>query len=272
MNTKSLKKESGPSDSSSLTQFYDDLKAGVETEHHHDHHHGGPMMIHVGGPGDGFNPGAAMWRNKAAKEADCLRDKCYKHLILDVYCKILPLDDDYVAGHHGQMSSDVDAMLAGKGITPTQYLTSCYEATKSPFVNWLLRSGNHAAQQYMEDAEAELKDGQEKGIDLPEPKPASVEDEDVKQQLVDVKSDTEYETFIDKLKQKTVDKIVDDVSKIIADKKEEQGMTFDIKSQSEQPQAPAVPGTPGLPGEDQAMESGISSVLDYMPVLHGVRQ
>lgn len=244
--SKEIKKESAPIEGvSPLTQFYDDLKAGIAKEHHH--HHGG-MMHHVGGPGDMFNPGATVWRNKAAKEAECLKDKCYKHFLVDIYCKISPLDADYVDGHHGQMCGDVDSMLAGKDMTATQYLTSCYEATHAPFIAWLLRAGENAAKQYMEDADAELKDAQEKGIDLPDPKPAAVEDEDVKEQLVDVKSDTEYDTFVDKLKQKTVNKIVADVSKIISDKKEEKGMTFDTKSTDEM----------------GAMESTVSVALDYI--------
>lgn len=242
---KETKKESAPvMGSTPLTQFYDDLKSGIKEEHHHDHH-----MHHVGAPGQMFNPGADAWRTKASREAECLKDKCYRHFIVDIYCKISPLDQDYVDGHHGQMCSDVDSMLAGKNMTPTQYLTSCYEATRAPFLEWLLRAGTNASKRYMEEANEELKDAQEKGVDLPDPKPASVEDEDVKEQLVDVKADTEYETFVDKLKQKTVNKIVSDVSKIIADKKEEQGMTFDTKSPAER---------------EEAMESTVSVALNYI--------
>ena len=47
-----------------------------------------------------------------------------------------------------------------------------------------------------------------------------------------MKNDTEYETFIDKLKEKTINKIVTDVSKIITNKKEEKDMVFDPKPEA----------------------------------------
>ncbi|MCM1232972.1 MAG: hypothetical protein NC489_22835, partial [Ruminococcus flavefaciens] len=127
---------------------------------------------------------------------------------------------------HGQMVGDVDAMLANKGCTASQYLTSAYESTHAPLLEFVLRATNKIGDLYMEAANDKLKDAQEKDIELPPPEAPSVEDEDISSQLVDVKKDTEYENFIDKLKEKTVNKIVSDVSKIIAGKKEEKDMTF----------------------------------------------
>lgn len=230
-----------------LMQFYDDLKA-----HHGRIEHHGPKMMSVGGPNMLHNPGADLWRSKAFKQADCLRNNCHRHFLVDLYCKISPLDKDYIDGHQGQMAQDVDSMLANKGMSATQYLTSCYEATKAPFVQYLLHAGDLAAQQYLKEAEETLKDAQDQGIEVPEPKAPDVEDKEINDLLVDVKKDTEYEGFVDSLKQKTIKKIVNDVSKLIADKKEEQNMTFDTTSPAEKAEQAAQ------------TESVVSVALDYI--------
>lgn len=208
-----------------LTQFYDNLKGDLDKGSSPV----GPQMMRVSpGMGHGMrnHPGAFAWSQMASKHCDHLKDDCRKHILLDIYCKILPLDDDYKCGHHGQMVGDVDAMLANKGCTATQYLTSAYESTHAPLLEFILRSTDKIGALYMEAANEKLKDAQEKDIELPPPEAPSIEDEDVASQLVDVKKDTEYENFIDKLREKTVNKIVSDVSKIIAGKKEEKEMTF----------------------------------------------
>lgn len=208
-----------------LTQFYDNLKGDLDKNSSP----AGPQMMRVS-PGMGHtmrnHPGAFAWSQMASKHCEHLKDDCRKHILLDIYCKILPLDDDYKCGHHGQMAGDVDAMLANKGCTATQYLTSAYESTHAPLLEFILRSTDKIGALYMEAANDKLKDAQGKDIELPPPEAPSVEDEDVSSQLVDVKKDTEYENFIDKLREKTVNKIVSDVSKIIAGKKEEKEMTF----------------------------------------------
>ena len=66
----------------------------------------------------------------------------------------------------------------------------------------------------MEEQEEILKDAQEKDINVPDPKEPTTDDEDIENSLVDIKQDTEYEDFVDQLKKKTVDKIVNDISKI----------------------------------------------------------
>lgn len=208
-----------------LTQFYDNLKGDLDKGSSPV----GPQMMRVSsGMGHEMrnHPGAFAWSQMASKHCDHLKDDCRKHILLDIYCKILPLDDDYKCGHHGQMAGDVDAMLANKGCTATQYLTSAYESTHAPLLEFILRSTDKIGALYMEAANEKLKDAQEKDIELPPPEAPSIEDEDVASQLVDVKKDTEYENFIDKLREKTVNKIVSDVSKIIAGKKEEKEMTF----------------------------------------------
>lgn len=211
-------------DGEMLTKFYDDLKSKLEEDNNST-----PNTIKVsGGPLKGTmeHPGVVKWRAKAAREAEKLKDTYRKHIIIDIYSNILPLDKDYIDGHKCQMKSDIDNMLDKKDMTPTQYLTSCFESTNAPLLEFILRSTNNIGKQFMEEADETLKDAQENDISVPEPT-APVEDDEIEGQLVDVKNDTEYSTFIDKLKQKTIDKIVDDVSKIINNKKEEKDMTFD---------------------------------------------
>lgn len=251
-------------DGGDLMKFYDDLKnqlnsnpAGTPPE----------GMIRVGTPTTtGLpTPGAQAFKQKASIECDKLKDKCCKHLILDIYCKVLPLDSEFVLGNRGMLSSDVDGMLASKGMTASQYLTSCSEKTKAPLLEFVLRSVDNIGKVFMKEAKEKLKDAQEQEIDVPAPEaPDPEENEDVASQLVDVKKDTEYENFIDKLKEKTIKKIVSDVSKIISDKKEEKDMTFD-------PQPDAVgagdAGTEGVPAEGDeapALESTTSVAIDFL--------
>jgi len=209
----------------SLTSFYDALKDDLAKPDMVSK----PMNVTRAPGGLDQSPGELAYRHKAAKCRDNLKDKCCKHILLDIYCKIIPLDKDYVDGHQGQMTSDIDAMLDKKGMNATQYLMSCSEATKAPLLEFILRSADNIGKTYMEEAEEELKQAQENDIPVAEPKEAETTDEEVSGQLVDIKNDMEYETFIDVLKKKTIDKIVADVSEIINNKKEEQDMTFNTE-------------------------------------------
>lgn len=231
-------------DSVKLSAFYDELKSKINDEEKP----GSVQLTRVGGGpvgGTMEHPGAVVWRRKASKEAEKMRDNCCKHIILDIYCKILPLDNDYICGHKREMQTDIDNMLDKKNMTATQYLTSCFESTHAPLLEFIIRSSKNIAQEFMEEANKVLKDAQENDIPIPDPI-APEESEDVEGQIVDIKNDVEYETFIDMLKQKTIDKIVDDVSKIINDKKEEKDMTFDT-----------------TPQEKLATESTVAVCIDY---------
>ena len=64
-------------------------------------------------------------------------------------------------------------------------------------------------------------------------------------QLIDINKDTGIDSFMEELKEKTIKKIVSDVSKVINDKKEEKEMTFD-------------------PKPDAVTESTISVSVDYI--------
>ena len=199
----------------SLSSFYNALKGEISPE--------APAVVHL-------NPD--MYRHKVKKHCDALKDKCLKHFILDMYCKILPLDDDYKCGNMGQMKGDIDGMLAAKGMTPTQYFTSCFESTNAPFLKYLIDASNTIAHQYYEAEEEKLKDAQENDISIPDPIEPETDDPEVNSQLVDVSNDMEYETFVDALKKKTIDKIVSDVSDIINNEKKDEDMKFDPVGES----------------------------------------
>lgn len=159
-----------------------------------------------------------------------LKEKCGKHIILDIYCKILPMSPDEAEVNQGRLGNDISRMLQTKGMTPTEYLTSSYEKTKAPMLEYVLRALDLIGNAYAEEAEKELEDVKD-GSGPPEPpEPPEIDEDPVKSQLVDLKNDMEYQQFVDILKKKTVDKIVNDVSDLINDKKEEQDMTFDTSS------------------------------------------
>ena len=230
-----------------LTQFYDQLKQKLNN----DETPNTPSVMKVTMNPGGFNasPNAMAWRNKAVNHCNHLKDDCHKHLLLDIYCKILPLDQEFIDGNRGMMKQDIDSMLANKGMTATQYMTSCYESTKAPLLEFLLRSVNNIGKLYMEEADQTLKNAQENDEAIPEPETPSTEDDNVQSQLIEVESDTEYDNFIDILKQRTIDKIINDVTNIINNKKEEKDMTFDT--------------TPVADLEEQ-MESTTSIALNYI--------
>ena len=204
-----------------LMQFYNDLKsANAPAEDPNS------ILVNVTGPA------GAQWRMKAAKHADCLRDKCCKHLIADIYCKILPLDDDYKCGHMGMMKQDIDNMLDNKGLSATQYLKSCSESTGSPFVKYLLDATNTIASEYMKECDAKLKAAQENNERILEAEEPELESEEISGALNDITEDDEYKMFIEKLRKKTADTIVNDISDVINKSKIDGSLQYDPKSES----------------------------------------
>lgn len=175
---------------------------------------------------DFVKPNEIVWRNNAVKERNALQDRCCKRIILDIYNNSLPLDDDYKNGNMGLLKQDMDSFLTQKNVSGIQYLKSAYEKTKAPLLEFVLRSVNTIGDRFMEEAEEEKKSAEENNITPPEPK-ADLSDENVDSQIVDIKDDMEYDSFMQKLKKKTIDKIVKDVSDIINSKKEEKNMEFD---------------------------------------------
>lgn len=211
-----------------LSNYYNSLKAEINKSDQPE-----LMKVSNGVGTTNSSPEAIRWRKIASNNCEALKDDCRKHIILDIYCKILPLDDDFKHGHHGMLHNDIDQMLANKGMTATQYLTSAAKETKAPLLEYVLRMTDLIGKQFMEEAVEKLKDAQEKNIDIPAPEAPSVDDKEIDSQLVDIEKDNEYENFIDKLKEKTVNKIVSDITKIINNKKEETNMQFDPKPTTE---------------------------------------
>lgn len=201
----------------SLTSFYDDLKKGFDE----------PIRNR-----NNFAMDAASFRKKAAENCAKLKDDCRKKLILNIYCNILPLDDEYKKGHMGVLKQDVDNMLKAKDCTPTQYFMSAAEATGAPLTKFIINATDLIGKRYMEEAEQAATDAKEKDLDLPEPVEPSADDPEVDSQLVDVTSDMEYENFVDELKKKTIDKIVNDVSDLINKDNSNDDMKFEPQEES----------------------------------------
>jgi len=228
---------------SRLTQIYEDIKAEINRNTSQ-----ASNLINVQSVGNLQNsPGALAWRNQAAREVEKLSDGCCKKVLTDIYCKIIPLDTDFVAGNQGQMKQDVDDFLASKNMTATQYFKSCHEKTKAPLLEFILRSCQNIGKQFMEEADKTLKDAQKNNIDVPPPV-ADADNEDISNQIVDITgNDMEYDTFIQVLKKKTIDKIVSSISNIISDTKDNKDMEFNPK-----------------PRVEPSMESAISIIVEHI--------
>jgi hypothetical protein len=99
----------------------------------------------------------------------------------------------------------------------------------------------------MEEADKTLKDAQKNNIDVPPPV-ADADSEDISNQIVDITgNDLEYDTFIQVLKKKTIDKIVSSISNIISDTKDNKDMEFNPK-----------------PRAEPSMESAISIIVEHI--------
>lgn len=177
------------------------------------------------------NPKLHAYRQDISTDVDNFKEKCAKHILLDIYIKVLPFDDDYCKNNRGLMVNDLDKYLAAKNTSGLQYLKSSQDATKAPLLEFIIRSIDNIGTEYYESANDELKKNNDDGIDVP-PEPIPDDEDSIEDQLVDIKKDSEYEDFIDKLKKKTINKIVTDISELLKDKKEEKDMAFNIKTES----------------------------------------
>lgn len=167
------------------------------------------------------------WHKHLNHECDRLKDHCCKHILLDIYCKILPLDNDYVRTHTRQMQGDINNFLNDKGMDGYQYITSCKEKTNAPLLEYILRSTDNVGKRYVEEVNEEDMENKKHGVSLPPKEAEADDDDDVDDEIIDVKNDAEYKSFVNTLKKKTMNKIVDDVSTLINNKKDEKNMKFD---------------------------------------------
>ena len=239
-NWKRMKEVYEKMSSGSLTQFYDKLKSDLEAEK--------PKILEPVGKTLNNPAAAASWRNLAIKERDKLKNDCCRKIIIDIYTKTLPFDKDFIDGNRGMIAQDIDAFIQSKKMSPYEYLRSAYEATKAPLLEFLIRSADNMADKFMMEADETLKDAKENKLEVPAPK-SDIESNENQSQLIDIDKDMEYQTFVDKLKEKTVNKIVNDISKVIADKKDDKKMEFNT--------------TPSNPVDGLA-ESVVAVGLDYL--------
>ena len=173
------------------------------------------------------SPKDPQWRAQASQEADKLVDGSAKRIILDIYTRILPLDPEFIAGNQAMMKGDVDNFLANKNMTATQYLTSCKESTNAPLVDFIIRSCKAIGQDFREKANETLKDAKENNLDVPPPK-ADENSEEVESQILDVTDkDQEYDEYIRKMRDITMDKIINQVTEIIEKEKKNNDLKFD---------------------------------------------
>ena len=206
-----------------LSQYYDMIKNGEDPSiinsdsssftpriHHHIHDH------------DDFD-----WKNKVMDNYHNLKNDCAKHILVDIYFHSLPLDHDYKCKNMGMIKQDVDKMLQNKDMDATQYLTSCYEKTKAPLLNYIIRSIDEIGKRYLEDASQALANSKNQNGNIDQsPEIKNPDNEEVKSQLIDVKKNPEYNMFMKELTDNTKEKIVNDTVGIINAKKEEKKMEF----------------------------------------------
>lgn len=204
----------------------------VYTEHDHHDHDDHPIFHDRNHQPNVSDPKRLAFRNRMVKRCDDLKERCCKHLLLDIYVHALPMDDGCAEGRLGRYEGDIDAMLAAKGCTAAQYFKSAATETKAPLLEYVNRYIDMVGQQFMEKAEKEAKEAEEEGTEPAELPDSEVDETEIENQLVEVKKDTEYEDFIEKLKRKTIKKIVADISSMINDKKDEEEMTFSPQTES----------------------------------------
>ena len=175
------------------------------------------------------NPKKLAHRNQVVKNSEKLEEDALKNIILDVYTKILPFDTEFIDTHKGQMLDDIDDYLDDKNTTACRYFKSAFVETKAPLIGFIIKAVESIGQQYVEAENEKYDEADKVGISL-----AAVEMEKkmLDDAIVDIKNDYEYEDFIDRLKKKTIDKIVKDITALIKEEKDAIAMSFMPKNES----------------------------------------
>ena len=86
-----------------LASAYDSIKAGLTANSN-------PLF--------GTTPTGTALISQLKKSSDCLKDKCYKHILLDLYCRIIPLDADFVNGNMKMMNADLSLIHISEPTRP----------------------------------------------------------------------------------------------------------------------------------------------------------
>lgn len=166
-------------------------------------------------------------RSIIVKNSDVFREACSKHILLDIYSKILPVYQEDLNNNNQFVYDDIDAFLNNKNQSATQYMKNAYERNHAPLLEYMINSINAITNEYIREADEEdKKNNDDINID-PEPID-DVSEEELDSQLVDIKKDVEYDDFIDKLKKKTIKRIVDDITNLLKDKQGEDNMKFEL--------------------------------------------
>ena len=167
-----------------------------------------------------------FWRQKINHHCDKLKNKCCKHFILDIYCRTVPLDHDYVCKNKRMLSDDIDIFLDKKKMSPLEYLTAAKDETKAPLLQHLLDESDMLTHDYYEKAYKEMTENEKRGIKVKVNEPTVEDQADLDRSLVDTTEDSEYKQFVQTLKEKTRDKIIKDVTNLIEAKDADKDLEF----------------------------------------------
>jgi hypothetical protein len=215
--------------SNTLMQTYDEIKTKYSTDANAAKPITPAQRMAVNTGYNYSNPQKLAHRNQAVKISEKLKEDCYKDLLLDVYTKILPFDTSFIDAHRGQCLEDIEDYLDDKDATACRYFKSAYNETKAPLLGFIISAVESIGQQYVEAEIEKYKEAEKVGISLAA---AEMEKEMLDSALVDIKEDDEYEDFIDRLKKKTIDKIVKDITALIKEEKDAIAMSFMPKNES----------------------------------------
>lgn len=152
------------------------------------------------------------WRQKLNHHCDKLKDGFCKHILVDLYCKILPLDNDYICKNQQMMSNDIDNFLARKQMNGYQYLTAAKDMTKAPLIDFIIREANRCGKRYYERTYNELSSNRSNGIEL-DPKEPKLDWDSLQKLTVFVREDAEYVDAVNKTKEKNTEETVNAINK-----------------------------------------------------------
>src|SRR5574344_2121565 len=110
---------------SDLIDFYNNLKTTVKD----DSNSQTTKLFNVNKPGVNVPQGLCHWKKAVNDSCNNLKNECGKRILLDIYCKILPLDDNYKQGHRREMINDIDSFLKSKNIGARDYLQQAQQIT-----------------------------------------------------------------------------------------------------------------------------------------------
>lgn len=183
-----------------------------------------------------------------------LKDNCCHQIILNLYMKANPMDDDYKHHHYHQMSKDVDSMMSSHNMSPTQYLTAAAEKTKSPVLEYFVRGINKICDMYKEDAFVKYNDALNNDIKMTTPPAPDLSDGNINKHLIDLEDDLQAQDVLTAIEDQTKSQIVNNISNLLINKKQEDDMEFD----------PEPNDSLGMDVEESAISVGMDFINRYM--------